>query len=190
MGRFAYQPIILEEKEYSKHGQTLVDIFTGHLYTNYNNLLKSATKRIEEKLDDIDQVYTDILEQTDVVLSLEDDYKFFINNTFKEAYDDLMDLYDYDKSVLQQYDILNKYSTFKNKILNYIKKYIANLKKANNFHDGLEQTYKVDIDSILLQSKDFSKYVQKQYSDVLVILNKLNQEIAKDNENENPYDYE
>lgn len=80
MGRFVYMPVPSENEEQSKHGQVIADIYSGHISTNHNNVIVSATKRIENKLEDVFQIESNIAEQRNVIVNLNDDYYLLINS--------------------------------------------------------------------------------------------------------------
>lgn len=86
MGRLVYQPISEENSNDSKHGQLIGNIYTGHLSTNHNNIINSATKRIENKLNDVLQLENNLIEQTNVISNLIEDYKYFLNNNLPSIY--------------------------------------------------------------------------------------------------------
>lgn len=79
MGRLVYQPVPEEYSNESKHGQLIGDVYSGHLSTNHNNIINSATKRIENKLNDVLQLENNIIEQSNVINNLLEDYQYFLN---------------------------------------------------------------------------------------------------------------
>lgn len=91
MGRWAYQPVPSEYEEYSKHGQIIVDIYSGHISTNHNNVIVSATKRIENKLEDVYQIENNINEQSNVINNLAEDYYYLLNNSYTNMLVDFND---------------------------------------------------------------------------------------------------
>lgn len=93
MGRLVYQTIPEEKASESKHGQLISDIYTGHISVNHNNVINSATKRIENKLNDVLQLQNNIIEQENVVNNLTEDYQYFLNNQLPNLYETVYDLY-------------------------------------------------------------------------------------------------
>lgn len=89
MGRFVYQPVPSELASESKHGQVIADIYSGHISTNHHNVLVSATERIEAKLDDVFQIESNIVEQTNVIFNLDEDYNYLIENQYSNTVVDL-----------------------------------------------------------------------------------------------------
>ena len=84
MGRLSYQPITEENSDLSVHGQLIIDPYTGHISTNHNNVINSATKRIERKLEDVFQLERNIIEQTNVINNLFKDFESFNTIEFSE----------------------------------------------------------------------------------------------------------
>ena len=84
MGRLSYQPITEENSDLSVHGQLIIDPYTGHISTNHNNVINSATKRIERKLEDVFQLERNIIEQTNVINNLFKDFESFNAEEFSE----------------------------------------------------------------------------------------------------------
>lgn len=82
MGRFVYQPVPTDMENYSKHGQVIADIYSGHISTNHNNVIVSATKRIESKIEDVFQIESNIVEQKNVINNLVEDYYSLIDNKY------------------------------------------------------------------------------------------------------------
>lgn len=82
MGRFVYQPVPTDMENYSKHGQVIADIYSGHISLNHNNVIVSATKRIESKIEDVFQIESNIVEQKNVINNLVEDYYSLIDNKY------------------------------------------------------------------------------------------------------------
>lgn len=88
MGRFVYQPVPTDMENYSKHGQVVADIYSGHISTNHNNVIISATKRIESKIEDVFQIESNIIEQKNVINNLMEDYYLLIENKYANTMKD------------------------------------------------------------------------------------------------------
>lgn len=87
MARFVYQPVPSNMENYSKHGQLIADIYSGHISTNHNNVIISSTKRIENKIEDVFQIESNIIEQKNVINNLRDDLYSIIDHKYADMYD-------------------------------------------------------------------------------------------------------
>lgn len=92
MARFVYQPIPEDMQTYSKHGQVISNLFNGHISLNHNNVIVSATKRIENKIEDVFQIESNIIEQKNVINNLRDDLYLLIDEKYDNMYSDLRDV--------------------------------------------------------------------------------------------------
>lgn len=92
MARFVYQPIPEDMQTYSKHGQVISNVYSGHISLNHNNIIISATKRIENKIEDVFQIESNIIEQKNVINNLRDDLYLLSNNKYEEMYKELRDI--------------------------------------------------------------------------------------------------
>lgn len=87
MARFVYQPVPAGMEQYSKHGQIIADIYSGHISVNHNNVIVSASRRIENKLEDVFQIESNIIEQKNVINNLRDDLYSIIDNKYNTMYE-------------------------------------------------------------------------------------------------------
>ncbi|ALN97699.1 hypothetical protein Bp8pS_020 [Bacillus phage vB_BpuM-BpSp] len=141
MGRFAYQPLTEEFIKDSQSGQVIMNRFDGHISVNKNGLIVSKTKELENKLNDIEQLKNDTDEQVDVVNSLLDDLKDFLENGFKETEEIQSEIYSYSKRLLYHIEYLNKFNTGMQNKIRRIWEIIDELKKANEYQKNILKEY-------------------------------------------------
>ena len=92
MARFVYQPVPAGMEQYSKHGQIIADIYSGHISVNHNNVIVSSSKRIEGKLEDVFQIESNIIEQKNVINNLRDDIYSIIDHKYNTMYEKFRDI--------------------------------------------------------------------------------------------------
>lgn len=120
MGRFVYQPVPENDKKQARYGQLIINNENGHISVNCNGVVNSITREIENKFDDVNQIYYNLIEQDKVLYKSEQDYNYFIKYSLDPLFIEVVDKLSETK---------NCYNMFNNLAVNYnnIKSFITDL---------------------------------------------------------------
>lgn len=180
MGRPVYQPITEENKQNAKFGQIIMNIFDGHISTNNNGMIVSATKDIENKFEDFDQIKYNLLEQDRVLNKLEGEYNYFLKYVLDPLYLDTLESL---SKVKRSYNIYNYLEINFNNVKGFINDLdvaLSQLKASTNSQLSNLNIYKDKILKILKDMETMEEYILNESNEIVNLRDLLNIEISKE----------
>lgn len=180
MGRPIYQPVDENNKENALYGQIIMNMFNGHISTNNNGIIVSSTKETENKFEDINQIYYNLIEQDKVLTKVEKDYSYFIKYDLDPIYIEVMDKVSKVKTCYSTYNYLSiNYNNIKSFINDLDISLTSLISSTNSQYENITTDKNIAL-NILKDMETMENYILDESNTINNLRDLINIEISKE----------